>query len=200
MTCEPHNTHFGKAFPISTLVLVGMRKSACASRMGLYHSETAGVLANCRAALAYARRIGWPVAFARNVSSGAGRPSNEWIKGFEPQRTDALFDYVNASCYSSPYFERNVRETGGSVVFAGFFDRGGCLSTCADAFLAGQHVTFLADATLDDISKDVCSETASRLLKSFTTFEVTTQQTAAWIQSLGYFPALEAEAGRRSPN
>lgn len=120
--------------------------------------------------------------------SQAADQSNEWIKGFEPQQLDPLFDRRRASCYSSPYFEEGMRESGGAVVLAGFLGRGGCLSTGVDALLAGHRVTFLSDATLDDVSDRAFDETTIRLLRAFTTFDVAMLTTGRWINIIERFP------------
>jgi len=191
MTCEPHKDRFINAFPLATLVLVDMRKDCLSSVMSLRRSDIAGILSNCRAALAHARRIGWPVAFVRRGRNCAADQSGEWIKGFEPQRSEALFDQRNGSCYSSPYFAQGVKEAGGSVVLAGFLGSGGCLSTCADAFLAGQRMVFLSDATLDDVSRRMFDEPSARLLRTFTSFDIATLTTSAWIKATVQFPVTD---------
>ena len=118
MTCEPGADRFNGAFPFATLVLVDMKKKVLSAAQGLGHPDVAGILTNCRAALAYARRIGLPLAFVR---SGGGNcdEAGDWINGFEPQRSEALFDRRSSSCYSSPYFKEGMRESGGVVVIAG---------------------------------------------------------------------------------
>ena len=188
MTCEPHKAPFTNAFPLATLVLVDMKRSSLASAMGLGRADIAGILSNCRSALAYARKIGWPVAFVCGSGDTAADRVNEWIKGFEPQRSDALFYRHSGSCYSSPYFEQGMQEAGSSVVFAGFLGRGGCLSTGADAFLVGQRVTFLSDATLDEATSYALGESAARLLRAFTTFDIDIVTTGAWIRTIERAP------------
>ncbi|MDE2135338.1 MAG: isochorismatase family protein [Alphaproteobacteria bacterium] len=198
MTCEPGNNCFRNAFPLATLVLVDMRKANLLSTQGLTHAEMAGILTNCRGALAYARKMGFPIAFVRGAGdSRATNQSNEWIKGFEPQRLDAIFDRRGASCYSSPYFADGMRETGGAVVLAGFLGRGGCLSTGADALLAGNHITFLSDATKDDVSDRALNESAIGLLRAFTSFDIRVLSTGAWIRSVEEFPISIEEPVRR---
>lgn len=189
MTCEPGNSRFHNSFPLATLVLVDMRKANLSSTQSFSHAKIAGILTNCRVALAYARKMGFPVAFVRGASdTRSADQSKEWIKGFEPQRLDALFDRRGASCYSSPYFEEGMREGGGAVVLAGFLGHGGCLSTGADALLAGHSVTFLSDATLDDVSDRAFDETAIRLLRAFTTFDIAMLTTSAWIKTVEQYP------------
>lgn len=187
MTCEP-NIGFGHAFPLATLVLVDMCKANLTSAQGLQRSAASGILLGCRAALAFARKIGCPVAFVSGSGHGTddGIPS-PWIKGFVPERMDALFQRRTVSCYSSPYFADAMRETAGAIVLAGFLGQGGCLATGADALLAGHRLTCLSDATLDDVSDRVFDDTAIRLLRAFTTFDIRVLSTSAWMRSVEEF-------------
>lgn len=195
MTYQPVNNRFSNVFPLATLVLVDMRKANLSSAQGLQHSAAAGILHNCRASLAFARKIGWPVAFVAGSGVVADASSNEWIKGFEPQRMDALFERRSMSCYSSPYFAEGVWGNGGAVVFAGFLGRGGCLSTAADALFAGHGVTFLSDATMDGVSDRAFDESAIRLLRAFTKFDIRVLPTSAWMKTVEQVPAASEEQG-----
>jgi nicotinamidase-related amidase len=196
MTCEPRSDRFSTPFPLATLVLVDMRRENLSSTHGFRRSVAAGVLSNCRAALAFARRMEWPVAFVSG-SGDAADPcqSSALIKGFEPQRLDALFDRRSVSCYSGPYFEEGIQQSGGAAVLAGFLGRGGCLSTGADALLAGHRVTFLSDATMDDLSDRAFNASVVHLLRAFTNFDVRVLSTSAWIRSVEEFPiSIEEQA------
>jgi nicotinamidase-related amidase len=73
---------------IQTLVLVDLQQEYIAAPRVLAPEETKGALANCRAALAHARAMGIPVAFAR------------WIEGFEPHGIDMIFERNRPSCYA----------------------------------------------------------------------------------------------------
>lgn len=197
MTYQPVDKRFSNVFPLATLVLADMRKANLSSAHGLQRSAAAGILYNCRAALAFARKIGWPVAFVSGSGEAAKTPSsNEWIKGFEPQRMDALFERRSMSCYSSPYFAEGVWGNGGAAVLAGFLGRGGCLSTAADALFAGHGVTFLSDATMDGVSDRAFDESAIRLLRAFTKFDIRVLPTSAWMRTVERFPAAYEEQGR----
>jgi nicotinamidase-related amidase len=198
VTCLPNSQRFDSRFPLATLALVDIRKQGNPSADGLCSSDSAGILANCRTALAFARRMGWPVAFVRSLTADPGEPlSNEWIGGFEPQQLDPVFDRRGTSCYSSPYFEDAVGQTAGAVVLAGFLGHGGCMSTAADAFQAGHRVTFLTDATLDDAADRAVDASMLQHLRTFAKFDISAVTTAAWIRAIEDFPvAIERKARR----
>jgi len=193
MTCEPVNSAFQKIFPVATLVMVDMCKSNLPR--GLKRAPAGTVLQNCRCALSFARRFGWPVAHVRS-SQDAGRAgiSYETIGGFEPARADALFERRTLSCYSSPYFGSVIRETAGAAVIAGFLGPGGALSTVADAIQVGDRITVLSDATLDNISNRIFAEPVISLLRAYTTFNISVLTTAAWLRSVEEIPANIAKA------
>lgn len=185
MTCEPFASRFELPPQPATLVLVDMRRSHLAGMEGLRGSPKATVLANCRLALRAARQCGWNVAFVRGDGSEAGYgTTGDWIKGFEPERQDAIFDRRNLSCYSSPYFAEAIDTNGGAAVLAGFFGAGACLATSVDAIRARQGLTFLSDATEDNVAKGFLSGNAVQLLQHFTRLDIATQACAAWVRDL----------------
>ena len=149
---------------IQTLVLVDLQQEYIASPRVLALEETKSALANCRAALAHARAMGLPVAFARWIDRtplfNKATRFSRWIEGFEPHGVDMIFERNRPSCYASADFAEVMSAGGGSFVLAGFAGEAACLATAIDAFHRGHTVTYLADASashaLDDVSeKDV---------------------------------------------
>lgn len=136
-------------FPI--LVLVDMQKQYVASSRALSLDDADHALDNCRRALAYARRVGIPVAFVRwrGTSPFFNRapPFAGWIDGFVPTRDDAVFERSRPSCYASAPFADMMAHAGNHIVLAGLAGEAACLATAIDAFHRGQRVTFLEDAS-----------------------------------------------------
>ncbi len=181
MTCMPASSAFQKSLPISTLVLIDMCKPNLPQ--GLKRAPGGTILQNCRRALSFARLHGWRVAHVR--SEHALLPgSDQSIAGFEPERIDPKFERRALSCYSSPYFQSVMRETGGSYVLAGFLGDGGGLATLADTLLYGDSVTLLADASLDEVSRRVFSEPVLSLLTTHTSLRFNVVSTSAWLRAL----------------
>jgi len=107
-------------------------------------------LNNCMAAIRHARELAIPIAFTRD-SDGPGvlersTQSAAWISGFEPRRSDMVFERQQPSCYSNHLFE-NVVAQAGSFAIAGLIAEETCLATAIDASRRGHHVTFLSDAS-----------------------------------------------------
>jgi nicotinamidase-related amidase len=124
-------------------------------------SDLTQSLANCTAAIRHARNLGLPIAFTRQAD-GPGpieRPvQSAWISGFEPKRSDMVFERPQPSCYTNQLFEDVVSQIG-SFTIAGLAEEA-CLATAIDASHRGQHVTFLSDASVsrgrhDTDAKDV---------------------------------------------
>jgi nicotinamidase-related amidase len=115
------------------------------------HDEIPGVapiLEKCRILLTRARKEAWPVGFVRPIcffDDGRAR-STRWLQGFEPHRTDMVFDRHRPSCYASANFSDAITGAGGTFALAGFFGNTAGLSTLSDAFHHGHRVTFLFDA------------------------------------------------------
>lgn len=173
---------FANAHALPVIVLVDPCHHRLMNRCGLSQSELAGVLAHCRAALKHARDMGMAVAFVRDGTNPRIGSNSDWIKGFEPERSDMIFERRAASCYANPYFGEIARASG-ELVFAGFPGPGGCLSTAADAVRAGTRITFLEDATVDGESANVLGAFSLARISAFTRFEVYSTGTQDWIAS-----------------
>ena len=76
-----------------------------------------------------------------------GSEHSAWISGFEPKRSDMVFERQQPSCYTNQLFEDVVSQTG-SFAIAGLVAEESCLATAIDAAHRGHHVTFLSDASV----------------------------------------------------
>jgi nicotinamidase-related amidase len=112
-------------------------------------------LANCAAAIRHARNLGLPIAFTRRADGPGSieRPVQcAWISGFEPKRSDMVFERAQPSCYANQLFE-DVVSRAGSFTIAGLAEEV-CLATAIDASHRGHHVTFLSDASVSRGRRD----------------------------------------------
>ena len=114
---------------IQTLVLVDLQQEYIASPRVLALEETKGALANCRAALAHARAMGLPVAFARWIDRtplfNKATRFSRWIEGFEPHGVDMIFERNRPSCYASADFAEVMGARRRQLRARGFRRRGG---------------------------------------------------------------------------
>jgi nicotinamidase-related amidase len=131
------------------LVFVDMFQGQLSGEEGFGVRELAPVLAKCRHLLAQARARHWPVAFVRppRVSSGPRGRASRWIEGFEPRRTDMVFDRVAPSCYTSEEFADAMDDAGRVFVLAGFSVESACLATLIDAAPNNHFVGLVRDAS-----------------------------------------------------
>src|SRR5208283_4107475 len=94
-----------------------------------------------------------------------------WIKGFEPQNTDMIFDRCQPSCYSSKDFVEVIANSGGNLVIAGFAGEVACPSTAIEAFHRGHNLVFVADASashpLDSIPACDVHDVITRLISLY---------------------------------
>ena len=104
---------------------------------------------NCTLAIRHARSLGLPIAFTRQADHPGliERPAQSaWISGFEPKRSDMVFERQQPSCYTNQLFEDTVSRVGGFAI-AGLIAEETCLATAIDASHRGHRVTFLSDAS-----------------------------------------------------
>jgi nicotinamidase-related amidase len=155
---------------IQTLVLVDLQQEYVAAPRVLALEETKGALANCRAALAHARAMGIPVAFARWIDCtplfNKATRFSRWIEGFEPHGVDMIFERNRPSCYASADFTEVMGAGGGSFVLAGFAGEAACLATAIDAFHRGHSVTFLTDASASHALDEITANDVHRVVSS----------------------------------
>jgi len=130
------------------LVLVGLHQS---DPPGLEPEVVSHMLDRCAEALSAARSARMPVAFVRcmtppsSVSEPRAYPA--WLKGFEPERNDLVFDVMQPSCYSNAEFSRVMDYSNGNFVIAGLFAETACLATAVDAHHRHHSFTYLSDAS-----------------------------------------------------
>lgn len=132
------------------LVMVGLQENNFRDLANDRPSDLSRSLQNCRSVIQHARNLGLPIAFTRQVDgawSGAGVCQSAWISGFEPKRSDMVFERPQPSCYSSQLFDDVVSQAGHFAI-AGLVAEEACLATAIDASHRGHRVTFLSDASV----------------------------------------------------
>jgi len=178
---------------IPTLVLIDLQQEYLASPRVLAIPETVDALANCRSALSHARAMGFPVAFVRWLGRSAffnpATPFARWIEGFEPTRTDMIFERDRPSCYASASFAEVMNNSRGNFVIAGFAGEAACLATAIDAFHRDHRFAFLHDASashgLDDVAANDVHRTVTRIVASYGD----AMPTEAWIAETSKQPS-----------
>jgi nicotinamidase-related amidase len=173
-----------------TLVLVDLHEEQIGVGARLALDDTVPMLAKCRSLLTRARSAGWPVAFVRPMRiSAAGREplSPKWIHGFEPQRSDMVFDRRSPSCYANSEFGDAISQGGGTFALAGFSGGGACLSTLMDAFLNGHHATFVSDASLSEPLEGFEPRESHRAVVALARRYADIATAAQWIESISRF-------------
>lgn len=128
------------------LVLVDLQQGNLDHAAGDNASALARSLGNCRTAIAHARTMGLPIAFTRRADS-SGSSQSAWISGFEPKRSDMVFERQQPSCYGHQLFDDVVSRTG-SFAICGLAADEVCLATVIDAAHRGHRVTYLSDASV----------------------------------------------------
>jgi nicotinamidase-related amidase len=112
-------------------------------------SDLARSMENCTLAIRHARNLGLPIAFTRpsgNPGAIERAAQSAWISGFEPKRSDMVFERQQPSCYANQLFDDIVSRVGGFAI-AGLVAEETCLATAIDASHRGHRVTFLSDAS-----------------------------------------------------
>jgi nicotinamidase-related amidase len=137
------------------LVMVDLQENNHGRLAKNHAPELARSLANCAAAIRHARNLRLPIAFTRQAD-GPGSiersVQSAWISGFEPKRSDMVFERPQPSCYTNQLFEDVVSRIG-SFTIAGLAEEA-CLATAIDASHRGHHVTFLSDASISRGRRD----------------------------------------------
>jgi nicotinamidase-related amidase len=173
----------GRAAP--TLVLVDLHHDACDLVEVSEGSHPTRALERCAEILRHARACGFPVAFTRRIiapNTLAGTPTYpRWIGGFEPQRSDMVFDHCRPSCYASGEFAEMAEHLGGHFVIAGRVGEISCLSTAVDAFHRDHRPTFLIDALLSRGGKELSAAMIERALSHILSLYVQTATAEGWM-------------------
>jgi len=132
------------------LVMVDLQEKNYSELVCDRASGLARSLENCMSAIRHARNLGLPIAFTRQAD-GPGlierSAQSAWIAGFEPKRSDMVFERPQPSCYANQLFANVVSQIG-SFTIAGLVAEQTCLATAIDASHRGHHVTFLSDASV----------------------------------------------------
>ena len=170
---------------VPTLVLVDLHHDL----FDLFEvSEQAGparAIENCAALLDHARACGFPVAFTRRMTTptalGAVPTYPRWIDGFEPQRSDMVFDRWRPSCYASPEFAEIAEHLGGNFVLAGQAGELSCLSTTVDALHRDQRPTVITDALVTHGGRELLPATMERALAHILSLYAETDTTQGWM-------------------
>jgi nicotinamidase-related amidase len=138
---------------------------------------------NCLAAIRHARNLGLPIAFTR--PSGNPGPTERgaqsaWISGFEPRRSDMVFERPQPSCYTNQLFEDVVSRLGGFAI-AGLVAEETCLATAIDAAHRGHKITFLSDASVSRGRPNTDSQTVHSLTTRAIELFADTVTTRRWL-------------------
>jgi nicotinamidase-related amidase len=135
--------------PAPPLVFVDMLQGQVERDEDFGKDEIDPVLGKCRMLLAEARERHWQVAFVRNTPVPGARitAASRWIEGFEPKRSDMVFDRAGPSCYSNESFADAMDSAGRVYVLAGFGADGACLATLMDAARNDHFVGLVRDAS-----------------------------------------------------
>ena len=132
------------------LVMVDLQEKNYAELACDRATDLARSLENCMSAIRHARNLGLPIAFTRQTDSSESierLSQSAWISGFEPKRSDMVFERPQPSCYANQLFADVVSHIGGFAI-AGLVAEQTCLATAIDASHRGHHVTFLSDASV----------------------------------------------------
>jgi nicotinamidase-related amidase len=146
-------------------------------------SDLTRSLANCMSAIRHARKLGLPIAFTRRTD---GPGSNErsaqsaWISGFEPKRSDMVFERPQPSCYTNQLFDDVVSQIG-SFAIAGLVAEETCLATAIDASHRRHHVTFLSDASVSRGRPDTDARAVHIVMTKAIELFATTTTTRDWL-------------------
>jgi nicotinamidase-related amidase len=144
-------------------------------------SDLTRSLENSMTAIRHARSLGIPVAFTRQAGSRIKRSAQSaWISGFEPKRSDMVFEREQPSCYSNQLFEDVVSRIG-SFAIAGLVAEEICLATAIDASHRGHNVTFLSDASVSRGRHNANSQTVHDLTTKVIELFAKTVSTRHWL-------------------
>ena len=144
-------------------------------------SDLTRSLENSMSAIQHARSQGIPVAFTRQAGSRIERSAqSSWIPGFEPKRSDMVFEREQPSCYSNQLFEDVVSRIG-SFAIAGLVAEEICLATAIDASHRGHKITFLSDASVSRARHNANSQAVHNLTTRAIELFAETVSTRHWL-------------------
>lgn len=172
--------------PAPTLVLLDLQQDYVAGLRSLPAAEREIALGNCRAALAHARRMGFPVAFVRSVRRATGfpeQPTGRWIEPFEPRGSEMVFERDKPSCFSNALFADVMDNCGGPIVLGGFAGATGCLATAVDAYHRGCDLIYLADASASHAISGASGGETHAMLTEVIRLYAAVASTQGWVRS-----------------
>lgn len=184
--------------PAPTLVLVDLQQDYVSGSCSLGPSDCEAALGNCRAALAHARQMGFPVAFVRSVGRTAGlaqTPTGRWIQSFEPRGSEMVFERDKPSCFSNALFADVMEGCGGPIVLAGFAGATGCLATAVDAYHRGCDLIYLTDASASHGLNGASGGETHAMLTEVIRLYAAVADTRAWVRSTSARPYCLARQG-----
>ena len=141
---------YNRVKPAPPVVFVDMIEDQLEPEEGFGARDTDAVLAKCRLLLEEARMRHWPVAFVRSPAPnfrGYPRRASRWIEGFEPRRSDMIFERTGTSCYSNDQFASAMDGAGRVYVIAGFSADSVCMSTLMEAAAHDHFVGLVRDGS-----------------------------------------------------
>lgn len=178
------------------LVLVDMHQEQLDYEAGFSTRNVAPVLAKCRQLLERARSQKWPVAFVRplpkvqwDYAGLAGQAVPRWIEGFEPLRTDMIFDRTASSCYTSAEFYGAMDQAGGEFVLAGFSADTTCLTTLTDAARVNHCAGLIEDATATRPLSGLSAADSHRAVLALAGRYATVMTARRWIEAANLSPS-----------
>ena len=178
---------FANSSNVPIVVFVDMQQEYLARPSLLAIPEIERALNNCRRVLDHARRIGLPVAFVRMLNESAffnrATPFVQWIEGFEPDRSEMVFERSSPSCYSCEPFAALLSQSRGGIVLAGFAGESTCLSTLIDAFHRNHKVIYLCDASASHALDDIPADQIHRAVSKISGLYGEVYETTDWIAS-----------------
>ncbi len=177
----------------SLFVLVDLQQGRLQPRPA--ETGFSNALTNCSIALANARDAGIPIAFTRQISApasfGARAGLPPWIAGFEPRRSDMVFDREHPSCYANPEFLHIVNRIGGNCVIAGLSGDSSCLATILDGYHRGHCFTYMADASISNPCQQLSAATVHDVVIGIISQYAVITSTHAWIRRISHFMASQ---------
>lgn len=150
-------------------------------------SQPTRAIENCAAILRHGRALGFPIAFTRRIAApetlAAAPRYPRWLKGFEPQRSDMVFDRCRPSCYASAEFAEAAEHLRGNFVVAGQMGELSCLSTAIDAFHRDHRPIFLTDALVCRGTRELSAETMERALAHIVSLYAGAESAEEWMSA-----------------
>jgi nicotinamidase-related amidase len=174
------------------LVFVDMHQERLNDDVGFGGAQSAPIVAKCRLLLERARAEQWPVAFVRPAANrNGGRAAPQWIKGFEPKRSDMVFSRKAHSCYASPEFAGAMDTAGSVYALAGFLSEDTCLSTLMDASERSHSAGFVADAIATRRLPGLGATESRRAIVALASRYATVVTANQWIRVAGPSPLTQ---------